>query len=525
MTKRALLFAIAVAVAASGGPAIAQTPKKGGVLNFAVVAEPPNYDCHASTTFALLHPIAPHYSTLLKFDGPQYPRVRGDLAKSWEVAPDGRTFTFKLHEKVTFHDGSPLTSADVKASYERIANPPTGVVSARRAFWADLDRIETPDPQTVVFRMKSAVAGLIEHFANPYNCIYSAKKLAQNPKYPETEIMGTGAFGFVQHVKGSFWEGKRYDGYFQPGKPYLDGYKAYFVRGNAVVPGMLGGQFDAEFRGRNPKERDQLIADGGGRFVNQEGPWVGALMLIFNTKKKPFDDIRVRQALSMAIDRWGGSEPLSKISILKGVSGVLRPGYTLAMPEADLVKLPGWSKNAEASRAAARRLLKEAGVENLNIRLLNRNVAEPYSPGGIYVVDQWRRLGVTTQHEQLETKLYFDGLESGNFDVAIEFINDPNDDPTQQFAKYLTKAASPIGYSGHEDKKIDELYEQQRRAVDPVARRKIVNELERYALTTAYNVPLLWYHRIITKHRKIKGWHFTPSHYVQQDLTEVWLDE
>jgi peptide/nickel transport system substrate-binding protein len=495
------------------------------VLNFSVVAEPPNYDCHASTTFALLHPIAPHYSTLLKFDGPGYPRVRGDLAKSWEVAPDGRTFTFKLHEKVTFHDGSALTSADVKASYERIANPPTGVVSARRAFWADLDRVETPDPQTVVFRMKNAVAGLIEHFANPYNCIYSAKKLAQNPKYPETEIMGTGAFRFVQHVKGSFWEGKRHDGYFQPGKPYLDGYKAFFVRSNAVVPGMLGGQFDAEFRGRNPKERDQLLADGGGRFVNQEGTWVGALMLIFNTKKKPFDDIRVRQALSMAIDRWGGSEPLSKISILKGVSGVLRPGYSLALTEADLVKLPGWSKNAESSRAAARRLLKDAGVENLNVRLLNRNVAEPYSPGGIYVVDQWRRIGVTTQHEQLETKLYFDGLESGSFDVAIEFINDPNDDPTQQFAKYLTKAASPIGYSGHEDKKIDELYEQQRRAVDPVARRRIVNELERYALTTAYNVPLLWYHRIITKHRKIKGWHFTPSHYVQQDLTEVWLDE
>ena len=132
---------------------------------------------------------------------------------------------------------------------------------------------------------------------------------------------------------------------------------------------------------------------------------------------------------------------------------------------------------------------------------------------------------MTAQHEQLETKLYFDQIAAGNFDVAVEFINDANDDPTQQFAKYLTKKASSIGYSGHEDTKLDEMYEKQRRTLDPVERKKLVNEMERYALTTAYNVPLIWYHRIIVNHKKIKGWHFTPSHYVQQDLVDVWLDQ
>jgi peptide/nickel transport system substrate-binding protein len=92
-------------------PAVAESPKRGGTLSFAVVAEPPNYDCHANTSFAFVHPVAPHYSTLLKFDGDNYPTVIGDLAKSWTVSPDGLTYTFK------FHDGSPLTSADVKASY------------------------------------------------------------------------------------------------------------------------------------------------------------------------------------------------------------------------------------------------------------------------------------------------------------------------------------------------------------------------------------------------------------------------
>lgn len=507
----------------AAGSVAAQAPQKGGTLSFAVVAEPPNYDCHASTTFALIHPIAPHYSTLLKFDGAKYPAVVGDLAKSWTVAPDGKRYTFTLHQPVAFHDGSALTSADVKASYERIARPPQGVISARRAFWADLDQIEAPDHATVSFTFKAPVAGMLEHFANPYNCIYSAAKLAANPKSPETEIMGSGAFRFVGHTKGASWEGVKFDKYFRAGLPHLDGYKAFFVRNTAVVPGLLGNQFMAEFRGQNPKERDQLMTDGRDRFVMHEGTWVGALMLVFNTKRKPFDDQRVRQAISLAIDRWGGSAPLSKISILKGVGGILRPGSELALPETELEKMPGWGKNIETSRAEARRLLKEAGVENLTVKLLNRNVAEPYTPAGIYVVDQLRRVGITALHEQLETKLYFDGTTSGNFDVAVEFINDPNDDPTQQFAKYVSRKLSSIGYSGQTDDKLDDLYEQQRRAVDPAARKKIVNDLERHALTTAYNVPLLWYHRIIVHDKRMQGWHFTPSHYVQQDLTDVWL--
>lgn len=522
----ARLFAVVLgAVVAAGGSAHAEAPKRGGTLAFAVVAEPPNYDCHANTSFAFVHPVAPHYSTLLKFDGKSYPKIIGDLAKSWTVTPDGLTYTFTLHEGIKFHDGSPLTSADVKASYERIANPPPGVVSVRKAWYSDIASIETPDAATVIFKLRAPNASMLVSFASPFDCIYSAKKLAQNPRYPETEIMGSGPYTFVKYEKGSYWEGKRFDQYFRKGLPYLDGYKAYFVKSSAVVPGMIGGQFDAEFRSRNPAERDQLVSRMKDKVTVQEGPWVGSLMIIFNTKRKPFDDIRVRQALSMAIDRWAGSKSLSKISILRHVGGFIRPGYEMAMSEADLVKLPGFSKNIEASRAEARKLLKEAGAEKLAFKLLNRNVSEPYTPGGIFAIDQWRRIGVTVEHEQLETKLYQDGVMAGNFDVAIEFINDFTDDPTAQFSKLVTRKISPTGFSGHEDAKIDQLYEAQRRAVDPAERKKLVHALDTYAITTAYNVPFLWYQRIIVNNRKVKGWDFSPSQYILQDLSEVWLDQ
>jgi len=523
---RAILCALtaSAAVAFAAGAAEAQAPKRGGTLNFSVVAEPPNYDCHGSTTFALIHPIAPHYSLLVKFDGKDYPKVVPDLAESWTVSPDGMTYTFKLRGGVKFHDGSPLTSADVKATYDRIIAPPQGVVSIRKAYYSDLG-VETPDATTVVFKLKNPMAGVLEALASPYNCVYSAAKLKQNPRYPETEIFGSGPFTLVGHVKGTSWEGKRFDGYFQQGKPYLDGYKIFFVKSAAVVPGILGGQFDAEFRGRNPSERSQLLDKMKDNLAVYEGPWVTNLMLVFNTTRKPFEDVRVRQALSMAIDRWGGSEALSKISILKYVGGVMRPGYAMALPEADLVKLPGFAKDINKSREDARKLLEQAGIKDFKFKLLNRNVPEPYTPAGVYSIDQWRRIGVTAEHEQLETKLYQDRVASGDFDVAVEFQADFMDDPTAQFSKFLTKKTSPSGYSGHTDAKIDEMYEKQRRTIDVAERTKLVREMDRYALEKAYNVPLLWWQRIIVNHKKIKGWHMTPSHYLWQDLADVWLDQ
>src|SRR3954470_17414231 len=93
----------------------------------------------------------PHYSTLLKFDPANYPQIVGDLAHSWTVSPDRQTYTFKLRPNVLFHDGSKLTSADIKASYERIAHPSAGVVSSRQVDFGAIGGIDRPEPLTVVF--------------------------------------------------------------------------------------------------------------------------------------------------------------------------------------------------------------------------------------------------------------------------------------------------------------------------------------------------------------------------------------
>ena len=525
-TTFAVITVATIATMLGAGSPSAQTPKRGGILQFGVVAELPTSDCHAATTFAMVHPVAPQYSTLLKLSGPHdNTRIVGDLAESWERSADGLTYTFKLRKGVKFHDGSDFTSEDIKATYDRIRNPPEGIVSVRKALHGAIKSIETPDAHTVIFRMGEVDASIDLQFASPFNCVYSAKKLAQDANYPAKEPMGTGAFQFVEYVKGSHWSGKRFDGYFLKDRPYLDGFKAFMVKGAAVVAGLQGGQFDAEFRGRSPAERDTLVKVMGDKVTVLEGPWTTNIQLYVNTERKPFDDVRVRQALTLAIDRWGGSASMSKISLLKGVSGIFRPGATWALPKAELEKLPGFWPDIEKSRAEAKRLLAEAGHPNLKLKLFNRQLGQPFQPAGIFVVDQWRRVGIQAEHLEIETSPYFKAIGAGDFDVAVNNISDFADDPSAQFNTQVSKNASSISYSRHTDTKLDELFTMQARELDPVKRMGLVNDFERRALTEAYSFPVLWYQRIVVNNAKVKGWELPASHFANQQLVDVWLDQ
>ena len=520
------IVGMAAAAALVAAPLAAQAQKRGGELKFAVSAEPPNYDCHANSSFAFIHPVRPHYNTLLKFDPANYPKVKGDLAESWTVSRDGLTYTFKLHKGVKFHDGSDFSSADVKASYERIANPPTGVVSLRKGAYSDIGSIETPDPHTVVFKLTASNSAMLSLFASPWDCIYSAAKLKQDPNFPQRNVMGTGPFSFVEHAAGSHWVGKRFDGYFEKGKPYLDGFRAIFIRNTAArVNALQAGEVLAEFRGHSPADRDKLVNAVGDKVNVYEQPWACALVVTFNTEKKPFDDARVRRALSIALDRWGGAQALSKIALVRHVGGVLRPGYELAPSEGELMKYPGFGKDVGKARAEAQRLLKEAGASNLKFKFTNRNVPMPYTPVGVFLIDQWRQIGVTAEHEQLDTKLYQAALRAGNFEAGLDFNCDFMDEPNLQLQKYLSADKSSINYGRYNDRTLDDLFEKQVRATSRDERIKHLRAFEKRVLDEAYTFPTIWWHRIIVNWKQIKGWHMSPSHYLNQDLSEVWLDQ
>ena len=504
-------------------PAAAQEPARGGTLVFGINSgDPPTYDCHQSALFPIIHLLTPHYSNLLKIDTANYPKLIGDLARSWTVADDARTYTFKLHANVKFHDGSPFSAADVKASYDRIRNPPQGVISVRQGLVADIDTIETPDPLTAIFRLKRPNRALIYAFGNPFNCIYSAAKLKENPLFPARNVLGTGPFRLFEHVAGSHWSGERFKDYFKSGLPYLDGFRGAFTQGAALINALQGGQIMADFRSVTTVDRDRLVAALGDRITVHESPWLNVLLVTFNTRKPPFNDPRVRKALSLTIDRWKAAEVLPRSSIMRYVGSFTRPGSEFGAREEDLIKMPGFSKDIEASRAEAKALLAAAGVPNLKVRLINRTVSNLYIPAGIYIIDQWRQIGVETEHVQANETLYNNSMNEGTFDVALDFQGDSVDEPTYQLARHLSVDLSS-NRGRYTDRAIDELFERQKDETDPKMRYMAVRAFEWRMLEEAYTVPLLWWQRIVVMRSNVKGWGMTPSHLIGQDLETVWL--
>ncbi|MGH7309113.1 MAG: ABC transporter substrate-binding protein [Candidatus Rokuibacteriota bacterium] len=525
-TLIAAFLAVALAV-----PAIAQDkPRHGGELVYPVPSEPPSYDGHREETFGLIHPFAPFYNTLLRVDpnDPSGTKPVPSLAESWTVSKDGLVYTFKIRTGVKFHDGSEMTSKDVKASYDKIIFPGAGVGSARKGQYGDVAAVEAPDPTTVRFRLKAPTGSFLLSLASPWNFIYKADILAKEPNWYEKNIMGTGPFLFVEHVRGSHVVGKKNPNYWDKGKPYLDGFRALFVRDSAAQVALIRGErAHIQFRGFSPADRDSLKQALGDKLTVQESPWDCMLMVAINHEKKPFDDKRVRKALTLALDRYEGSKALSRIAIVKEVAGVQVPGTPFATPPAELEKLAGYGKDINKSRAEARKLLKEAGAEGLSFTFKNRGIPMPYEPVAIWLLDQWRQIGLNVKQEVVEAASYYGQvLRPGNFEVAMDFPCGYIVEPDLDLYRFTSASKNPSNYGRYNDPVLDDLYERQGRTQDLEERKKLIRTFEKRLLDEeAHFLMTLQWHRIIPHSAKVKGWQVTPSHYLNQTLDVVWLTQ
>ena len=197
----------------------------------------------------------------------------------------------------------------------------------------------------------------------------------------------------------------------------------------------------------------------------------------------------------------------------------------MATPAADLTTIPGFWKDIAASRAEARRLLAAAGKSDLKFTLVNRDIVMPYGPAADYIIESWKQIGVTVTQQKFNTKDWEGALQKHQFEVAIDFGGDYFDDPTLQLAKYVSTDLSPSNFSGSTDRLLDGLYVGQAVTADARKRVLMVRDFEKRAMTEAYTVPFLWWNRIAAASTAMKGWNLTPSHYLEQDLTEVWLDQ
>ena len=510
---------------------LAQTPKRGGIFTFMIPSEaPPSFDSHRENTYATIHMVAPFYSVLVRVnpDNPASPSdFVCDLCTAMPVPADGgKTYTFKIRTGVKFHDGSALSSADVAASWNKIVNPPEGVTSARHSIYSMIESITAPDPTTVVFKLKYATNAFMPALADPYAVIYPKAKLDVDPRWFEKNVLGSGHFRMTDYEIGQSIKGERNPDYYHPGQPYLDGFVAILTPRQSVrVDAIRADRAGAEFRGLPPSARDQLVKELGNEITVQEGDWNCGNIITFNHQKKPFDDVRVRRALALAVDQWQGAPPLSRIATVNTVGGIVFPGSPLAATKEELQQMAGYWPDISKARAEARRLLKEAGAEGLQFELLNRNVDQPYKFVGTWLIDEWKKIGLQATQKVVPTGAWFINMRSGTFDVVLEANCQSMINPVLDVQKYLPRSVYQENYGNFEDPTAVDLYNKMAAETDPAKQRVLMRAFERQILDTeVHSLMTLWWRRIVPIRSYVKGWKISPSHYLNQDLANIWLD-
>ena len=170
--------------------------------------------------------------------------------------------------------------------------------------------------------------------------------------------------------------------------------------------------------------------------------------------------------------------------------------------------------------------MKEAGAEGLTFELNNRDVDQPYKYYGLWVLDQWSKIGLNVTQRVLTTGPWFQAMRDGNFAISTEGNCQNVVNPLADIGKYLPHTVSPSNYGYFEDQKEVDLYNQLLRELDKSKQRALLREFEKHVLSDqAHQIYLLWWQRIVPHRSYVKGWKISPSHYLNQDLATVWLDK
>jgi len=501
-----------------------EKPQKGGVLRVALTGDPPSLDMHQEQTFLVTIPMSTVYNTLVMFDPHGYPKIIGDLAKSWTVSDDNVTWTFTLHQGVKFHDGSELTSADVKASLDKIVFPPEGVVSPRKSYFQMIKSIEAPDRDTVVFRLHHPSASFLSMLALPSNFIYAKKYLDQDINYYKKNAMGSGPFKLKQYVHGASLEMERNPNYWKKGLPYMDGIKYFIITDDgARAKSIRSDRIDVEFRGFPPAEVDGIKGQMGDKvtvaYPGQPSHWG----IAFNVDKKPYDDERVRKAMSLAIDRYDMGQTLAPLTGLDTVSGPIPPHASWALSTEELQALPGFGKDHAANLKEAKRLLAEAGYPNgFKTVLTNRSIKLPYIDMGVYLLSAWKKIGVEAEHRLEESASWSKSRATRDFELLLDPMGTQGvADPDELLVKFTSGSSNNWGRFS--DPVIDKLFEQQKVELNEQKRVQLAKELQKELMQKALWLPGLWWTRAEVRSARIRNYEPMPNHWMNRRLEDVWL--
>jgi peptide/nickel transport system substrate-binding protein len=386
--------------------------------------------------------------------------------------------------------------------------------------------IEAPDRSTVVFRLHHPSPSFLSMVANPYNWILAKKYLDQDPQYYRGHSVGTGPFKLKDYVRGAYIEMERNPDYWKKGLPYMDGIKYFIIKDtSARAKAIRSGRADVEFRGLPPADVDAMKAQMGDKIVVTYPRALFNWGVGVNVDKKPFDDERVRKAMTLAIDRYDMAKTLAPITNLETVGSLSHPVTPWALSPEELEQLPGFGRDYQANLREAKRLMAEAGYPNgFNTVLTNRNVKMPYIDLGVYLISTWKKIGIEAEHKLEETATWSQSRVSRDFELMVDPYGSATvGDPDEMLDRFVTGGSE--NYGRFSDPVADALFQQQAREMDEQKRIQLVKEMDKRILEKVWRIHGLWTTRLEVRSAKIRNYEPQPSHWMNRRFEDVWLAE
>ncbi|ETP67240.1 hypothetical protein G159_19025 [Planococcus glaciei CHR43] len=485
--------------------AAAEGNSTGGTLNVVRLSDATSLDPHFITDIPSANiNYQKVYEGLVKPDKDFV--LQPSLAKEWKVIDD-TTWEFKLNEGITFHDGAPFDAEAVKATFERLLDPATA--SPQREKFSMIKEVKVIDPTTVQFLLEYPYAPLLSILASQEGGIISPKALAEDPEALKEKPVGTGPFVFESWKSGQEISLTRNEDYWGE-KPNIDRVVFKVVPEDATRLAMIE-TGEAHINDQVPvTEIERIEASETMDFTRAEG--LAVEFLGFNTQKAPLDDVRVRKAISHAIERE---------SIISGVYNNVGTLANSAMSP----KVFGYSENtkpAEYDLNEAKKLLKEAGAENLKISLLTSDRKERINMAEV-IQSQLKGIGVEVEIQVVEYGTFIEMTNSGEHQMYISgWGNATGDGDYNQYNLFHTASHGPAGNSFYySNSEADKMIEAAREETDENKRLEIYEEVAQIELDEAVYVPIRNYEHIAAHNKNVSGYWLNAANYLMLDGVEI----
>jgi peptide/nickel transport system substrate-binding protein len=469
---------------AVSGLAHAAEPKQGGILRMYHRDSPANASIHEAATYSVNVPFMPVFNNLViyKQDVAQnsMDSIVPDLAESWAWSGDKKTLTFKLRQGVTWHDGKPFTSADVKCTFDMLMgkSPQKFRQNPRKSWYDQVNEVTTSGDYEASFNLKRPQPALLALLASGYTPIYPCHV---SPADMRTHPIGTGPFKFVEFKANESIKLVRNPDYWKKGLPHLDGIEFTIIpnRSTAIL-GFISGKFDMTFPTEVTIPLLKDVKTQAPNAVCVVAPINVSTNIIVNSSAPPFDNPEIRRAMALALDRKAFISILFEGQADIGGTMLPAPAGLWAMPKEMLETIPGYGPDVNANREEARKLMQKAGYgpdKHLAVKVSTRNIAV-YRDPAVILIDQLKSIYIDGELDVVETANWFSKVARKDYTLGLNLTGNAVDDPDQSFYENYS-CGSERNYTNYCNKNIEKLFDQQSQETDVAKRKKLVWDIDK----------------------------------------------